>query len=711
MILSAISLILATIATVLTTAVGVVVWFGKRRDGLRRIFLAVSVFIGLWIAGNVIFVLAKDLQFVMALLSYSFAMGVAVHLLLFCLRFVHGTKLTFARQVAVALVGYVVGILSAIPGVVAYGAHDGVIATNTPMLIGYGVVLGSYLLAAPTVLILARRRGVRRIQKQQISVVLLGMVISSVTGMFFNLVLPLFNEYRFVQLGPASAVFFVAMVGYAMVRHRLFDVRLAIVRSAAYFLVLLTLIGVYFVLAQLTANLLGVSGSSTRQLAVNIMLTLVIALIFQPVKRLFDRLTKRVFYRDSYDVDDFITEFNQTLGSTIHLRTLLERVAEILKDTFKAEFVFLSVIPQQGSRLINAGTKPGSRFSAQDAAFLEEFFNVTRQDALVASLTEEPQLRRLLVSYNIELLIPLWQNHKTRGYICLGDHLTSSYSQRDLRTLETIADSLAIAVQNALSVQAVKDLNASLEQRIDAATRELRVSNAQLQRLDEAKDEFVSMASHQLRTPLTSIKGYISMLIEGDAGELTSQQKHLLREAFISSERMVRLIGDFLNVSRLQTGKFVIEKTAVNLADMVDQELDSLGPNASARDIKFVFKRPKKFPILQLDENKIRQVIMNFADNAIFYSKDKSKIYVTLTAKKNHVEFTVKDSGIGVPANEQSQLFKKFFRASNARKQRPDGTGVGIFLAKKVVSDHGGQVIFESVEGKGSTFGFKLPLD
>ncbi|HRQ86864.1 MAG TPA: HAMP domain-containing sensor histidine kinase, partial [Candidatus Saccharibacteria bacterium] len=542
-------------------------------------------------------------------------------------------------------------------------------------------------------------------------VVLLGMVVSSFTGLFFNLVLPLFEEYRFVQLGPASAVFFVAMVGYAMVRHRLFDVRLAIVRSSAYFLVLLFLIGVYFVLAQLAANILGVSGSSTRQLAVNILLTLVIALIFQPVKRLFDKVTKRIFYRDSYDVDDFIAEFNQTLGSTIHLRTLLERVAKVLQDTFKAEFVFLSVTPKQGGRYINAGTKPGSRFSPKDAEYLEKFFEARWQGPLITSLTEEAELRRLLVSYHVEMVIPLWQNHKIMGYICFGDHRTSNYSQRDIRAIETIDDGLVIAIQNALSVQAVKDLNASLEQRIDAATRELRLSNAQLQRLDEAKDEFVSMASHQLRTPLTSVKGYISMLMEGDAGEVPPKQKQLLREAFMSSERMVRLIGDFLNVSRLQTGKFVIEKTPIDLSKIVATELDGLEPSAAAKGIKFVYRRPKKFPTLELDENKIRQVIMNFLDNAVFYSKEKAKVHVELTAKKKFIEFTVKDTGIGVPAEEQSRLFKKFFRASNARKQRPDGTGVGIFLAKKVVSDHKGEIIFESTEGKGSTFGFRLPID
>src|SRR5690606_26533440 len=113
-----------------------------------------------------------------------------------------------------------------------------------------------------------------------------------------------------------------------------------------------------------------------------------------------------------------------------------------------------------------------------------------------------------------------------------GEHRTSRYSQRDLRVLETIAGELVIAIQNALSVQEVRDLNANLQQRIDSATKELRASNAQLQKLDEAKDEFISMASHQLRTPLTSIKGYISMMLEGDLGELTAQQKHTLREEF-----------------------------------------------------------------------------------------------------------------------------------------------------------------------------------
>jgi len=113
---------------------------------------------------------------------------------------------------------------------------------------------------------------------------------------------------------------------------------------------------------------------------------------------------------------------------------------------------------------------------------------------------------------------------------------------------------------------------------------------------------------------------------------------------------------------------------------------------------------------MQLDENKIQQVIMNFSDNAIYYSKENSTIKIKLEIVGDNVEFTVKDTGIGVPKDEQDQLFNKFFRATNARKQRPDGTGVGLFLAKKVIDAHDGQIIFHSTEGKGSTFGFRLPL-
>lgn len=250
-----------------------------------------------------------------------------------------------------------------------------------------------------------------------------------------------------------------------------------------------------------------------------------------------------------------------------------------------------------------------------------------------------------------------------------------------------------------------------LQKQIDAATAELRKANIELQRLDDGKDEFVSMASHQLRTPLTSIKGYLSMVLEGDAGELNREQRKLLEEAFTSSERMVRLIGDFLNVSRLQNGKFTIDRSAqVNLADLVEQEIDNVDEIAKSRGIGIAYHKPAGFPVLYLDEDKMRQVVMNYLDNAVYYSPESKTITVRLYKNEGTVVLEVIDRGMGVPKAEQKRLFTKFFRAKNAQKQRPDGTGIGLYLAKMVITGHGGRIIFESTEGKGSMFGFRLPI-
>ena len=200
------------------------------------------------------------------------------------------------------------------------------------------------------------------------------------------------------------------------------------------------------------------------------------------------------------------------------------------------------------------------------------------------------------------------------------------------------------------------------------------------------------------------------MVLEGDAGKINPMQKQLLQEAFVSSERMVHLIGDFLNVSRIQTGKFVLDQSLTNLADIVEQEVSGLKATAKARTLKLNYRKPERIPDLYIDAGKIHQVIMNFIDNAIFYSMEDTSITVKVALEGSYVLFTVQDTGIGVPKAEQSQLFTKFFRATNARRQRPDGTDIGLYLAKKVVDAHSGTMVFESKEGKGSTFGFRLPI-
>lgn len=293
------------------------------------------------------------------------------------------------------------------------------------------------------------------------------------------------------------------------------------------------------------------------------------------------------------------------------------------------------------------------------------------------------------------------------GYLALGPKKSGNpYGPQDIKIIEIVANELVIAVQNALRFEEIENFNVTLQGKVDEATKKLRKANEKLREMDETKDDFISMASHQLRTPLTSVKGYLSMVLEGDAGKITHMQREMLGQAFFSSQRMVYLIADLLNVSRLKTGKFVIEPTPVDLAEVVSQELGQLEETAASRSLALKFDKPKNFPVLMLDETKIRQVIMNFVDNAIYYTPSGGHITVHLVDNKDTVELRVEDDGIGVPKSEQAHLFTKFYRAGNARKARPDGTGLGLFMAKKVIVAQGGSTIFESQEGKGSTFGF-----
>jgi len=614
---------------------------------------------------------------------------------------------------AVALgVGFVVQGIALLSGQIFSSGTNLETLQRGPDYLTYIAGLVISLLAVLSYLLLSVANTKRRSQQHwAIRAVYYTVLGAVVYGLLTNVALPLLSKgQEFAGLGILTVDIFAVGFAISIIKGHLLDVKLYAVRTVVYVLSIATLGGVYGLIAFIISQFILGYATSPVQVAINISLALLLAFIFQPIKRFFDKVTNKIFYRDEYSSDVFFAQLNQILATNTDLRGLLSRTSQFISDTLKAEYASFFIYNKDAHH-VSAGTGKHVKLPTADARKLDEYITEHNMGIIITdAVKDSAAVRRLLVSHKICILLPLVQDTRIMGYFILGDQKRSGYSRRDIRMLETIDDELTIAIQNALSVQEVKDLNANLEQRIDAATRELRASNAQLQKLDEAKDEFISMASHQLRTPLTSIKGYVSMLMDGDVGTVTAEQKHLLQEAFISSERMVRLIGDFLNVSRLQTGKFIIDRHPVDLAKVIEEEVEGLGPNASARGMKFTYTAPKNFPLLELDENKIQQVIMNFSDNAIYYSKENSTIVIHLAVVGEFVEFTVKDTGIGVPIAEQEQLFNKFFRATNARKQRPDGTGVGLFLAKKVIDAHHGEIIFHSKEGEGSTFGFRLPV-
>lgn len=546
--------------------------------------------------------------------------------------------------------------------------------------------------------------------KDQYKYVVIGL-ISMLGLLIFTILIPVvfFKNSQFVVFAPLYTIIFLGMTTVAIVRHKLFDIRLVIARSVAYLLTVSTFVVVY------TGAVLIISYLVFKDRNINTrahFTYIALALLFTPtvywLKRTLDRITNKLFFQDSYDSQAVLDELSRVLVGNLKLEELLKDSEQVITRNLNITFLTFAVYSSKGSdlRLIGGGDLDAEKFKH---TLDNDKFN--RQVVITENLTESSsELHNLLRSVNVAMVVRISTHEGRVGYLILGDKKSGNdYANADIKLLGIIADELALGVQNALRFEEIQQFNATLQLKVENATRELRRTNEKLKALDEAKDEFISMASHQLRTPLTSVKGYMSMVLEGDVGKISSQQREMLEQAFSSSQRMVYLIADLLNVSRLKTGKFVIEAVPTNLADVVESEIGQLVETAKAHNLELTHKKPNNFPLLNLDETKTRQVIMNFIDNAIYYTPAGGHINVELSVTDKTVEYRVVDDGLGVPASEQHHLFTKFYRAGNAKKARPDGTGLGLFMAKKVIIAQGGTIIFESQENKGSTFGFSLP--
>ncbi|HSX48322.1 MAG TPA: ATP-binding protein [Candidatus Nanoarchaeia archaeon] len=227
--------------------------------------------------------------------------------------------------------------------------------------------------------------------------------------------------------------------------------------------------------------------------------------------------------------------------------------------------------------------------------------------------------------------------------------------------------------------------------------------------LERAKDEFVSLASHQLRTPASGVKAFTSMLMDGYAGKLTAKQRQFLQKVYDSNERQLRIIDDMLNVARADTGHLVLKKAKTDLKVLLEKITTEQGAVAASRQQTLKFEAsPGKFDAV-VDEEKMRMAVDNLVSNAIKYTHDGGHIVVKLSRQKNKLLISIIDSGVGISKPDFKRLFQRFSRIDNELSAQVGGSGLGLYLVNTIVEMHGGEVEVESTLGKGSTFTICLP--
>ncbi|TSC73382.1 MAG: Sensor protein, partial [Parcubacteria group bacterium Gr01-1014_70] len=278
---------------------------------------------------------------------------------------------------------------------------------------------------------------------------------------------------------------------------------------------------------------------------------------------------------------------------------------------------------------------------------------------------------------------------------------------------ERIIKTFTLAAVSVLSYLIIRSVLKEVQtrQQIEELAGKLQLANKELKRIDQAKSDFLSMASHQLKTPLSIIKGYVSMTLEGSFGNITKKIKDQLEKVFISNERLISLVEDLLNLSRVEEGRMKYDWTDEPISDIVQQVIEEVQMEAEQKHLRITWIPPTGKLVAQVDLNKIRNVIFNLLDNAIKYT-DKGTITVSVARHNKSVRVSVADTGRGISGSEIKKLFTKFTRVIEGKSNlTTTGFGLGLYVARLIVEEHKGRIWAESAGlGKGSTFIVELPL-
>ncbi len=564
------------------------------------------------------------------------------------------------------------------------------------------------------------------IQKNQLLYLFSGCAISVGIAVVTNIILPFFGNASLNWVGPACTIFMVLFVIYAITRYRLMDIKFVVARTLVFSLIVLLITCIYVVFSAVIGkffeNLVGIKSS----IGVGVIISILVVAGYSRLRKFIERITNTFLFKKSYDADALLSQISEVTSSILNFHQLLASISGTLDDAFHCEKIAVGLLDKTGKLHLayQQGFDPGvmEKFTAGKEQVLPLYFTDSREIQVIDELKsryeageyqpKNVELLEGLYNMDIGLVIPLFVKEKLIGLFVLGNKKSGDpYSHQDLSIIKIIAGQSAIAIENATLYDELKDYNIKLDEEVKKKTAELRQANEELKRLDEAKSEFISIASHQLRTPLTIIKGYISMMLEGSFGEISLAVSANLTKVYEANERLIRLVENLLDISRIESGRQEYNMVDTRLEDMAKVVVENLKANAAAKKLQLVFSLPdKKLPAVHADIDKLHEVMINFVDNAIKYTPA-GKVEVSVAEEpKGMVTFCVKDSGMGISPEIKASLFHKFSRSKDSFRAHTEGLGLGLYVAKMMIDAHGGKIWAESDgEGKGSKFCFSLP--
>lgn len=547
--------------------------------------------------------------------------------------------------------------------------------------------------------------------KLQLRFITFGILAGFSLTLLSTVVLPLiFHISFFIPLSPIFLLIVGMTIAYSILRHRLLDIRLVLVRTLVYSLLVSIIAILYTTSTFLLSNYLLGSILLEKQLLIYTSLTILVAFTFQPLRRVIESGTDKIFYKGHYSSQQLLSSLTKIMATTLLLDELTRKVLDtLLKEMRISRGAFILIEKDKHIEIQSIGFKENLQLNNKEIFTLQGINKTLLLDEL-----EEGPLKETMRGLNVSVSTPLRVGQEDIGLLILGEKSNGEiYNNQDIKLLDIFAPEASVAIKNSLSYEEIKRFNITLKEEVERATKELRAANEKLKELDKLKDDFISITSHDLRTPMTAIKSYLWLIMHGKAGEIKNEKiKKYLDITYQSSERMITLINDLLNVSRIESGRIQVNLQPTPLEDMIDMEVAELLPKAQENNTKLVWSKPKeKLPPVMIDRERFPEIITNLVGNAIKFTK-KGEVTLTAVKKDKFVEITVKDTGPGISKSDLPKLFTKFGRLDNSYTavSTTGGTGLGLYITKNLLELHGGRIWVESELGKGARFIFTVKI-
>lgn len=572
-------------------------------------------------------------------------------------------------------------------------------------------------------------------RRSQLRVILLALTLSILFGLFFNLVLPAFKNYTYVNLGPSFSLVFLSFITYTIVKYQLFDIRFFFGKVSYYTLASLPPYFIYFLLAFIYEHFFGTSFNKYAYI-IGIPAAVTFTVFVNFFNKFISEYTDSHLINPGYNPLVVLEQLRQRLASALDIDRIGHEALFIIARTIRPNFTGIILkTDNHENEWISINYKSQSFTNPEifssfihllsnhklDSLVYEELTSVDGYDI---DLLLKQRVREQMEKLKLSVVIPIRQDFKVSGLLLLGQkEANSPYGRQEVRFLISIAESTSLAVGRALLYQEIQLFNATLQKKVNDATQALLNKNKDLEdalgKLEEIRrqeKDMLDVMGHELRTPISIARNAVVTLSKEVQKEETDEEKlsKYAKMAIESIRREISLIETFLSTTKLEGDRMQINLEPINLREIMEVSIEAHKDLAERNKTKVTINALEKDIVVNADKIRIQEIADNFLNNAIKYTGE-GNVVISMYEKEELGWIDIKDDGIGISPENLQKLGKKFFRAQTLYNRsgnivNPSGTGLGLFVSFQLIDLMHGRRVISSKEGEGSTFSFGLPL-